>query len=374
MFTGKSSLKEHWDAVSGLPNKKHPLHKELVIYLKKKLLVAEAEVLELEKNDQHFTADNIKQALRRGKGRNNVFDFFDNIIDGYKKSGEIGNMTSFKSCKNALLKFLDGNRNLDFRDITPSFLTRYEQYHRGRGMMDSTIHFYIKNIKNLFVYAMKEKIVKADNDTFLLYDLSKFRIEPNHRAIGKDNIEAIFNYKAEELTNQSHALNFFKFSYYTWGMNMVDIAKLKWKNIENGRIVYIRSKNKRRHNISILPPVQAILDYYNEGRVPYPEDYIFPILDDKIYKTPLQQKYRQQYATKYTNKEIKKIAKELGMNFNLTTYMARHTFATNLQLMKIETGKIQQMLGHSSETTTQGYLDGIKNDDLDQAAMVLIAW
>jgi len=155
---------------------------------------------------------------------------------------------------------------------------------------------------------------------------------------------------------------------------MVDIAKLKWENIENGRIVYYRSKNKRRHNVPILPPAQEILDYYKgTGERKKPEDYVFPILNDQVYNTPNKIANRVQYATKYTNREIKVIAKALEMPIDITTYMARHTFATNLQKMKIDTGKIQLMLGHRSETTTQGYLDGIKNEDLDQAAMALIA-
>jgi site-specific recombinase XerD len=81
---------------------------------------------------------------------------------------------------------------------------------------------------------------------------------------------------------------------------------------------------------------------------------------------------RSKYSIKYTNDALKQIAKKVGYEGKVTSYMARHTFATNLRNLDISTAKIQNMLGHSTEKTTQGYLDSFKNNELDNAAELLL--
>eukprot|EP01035_Chromulina_nebulosa_P044286 gene44286-59974_t len=97
IFTGKSSSKEHWDDEKGLPNKKHPLYKELVIYLKKKSLDAEAQILQLERDETFYTADNIAETLTKAKGSTNFFDFMDKVIADFDAAGRIGSKNSYVS-------------------------------------------------------------------------------------------------------------------------------------------------------------------------------------------------------------------------------------------------------------------------------------
>lgn len=373
MFTGKSATKEQWDEKTGLPNKKHPLHKELVILLKKKLLDAETEIIQYEKEDVYFSAETVKENLRRSKATKNFFTYIDNMIKDLEEIGQIGNRNRLISCRNAVLRFTKGNRSLDFRDITPSFLLRFEQHLRVLGLVDATICSYIGGISSVFNHGIANTpLIKEDMNPFKVYDLGKFKYEPNHRALEKSTIDKLFRYEPEEGSLDFHALNYFKFSYYCWGINMKDVALLKWKNIHNNRIYYVRSKTKKIFNIPILPPIQKILEYYRSTTNAFPEDYIFPILDDKIYTTPVRQVHRIKSRTKDTNTRLRKMAREIGITDHITTYMSRHSFASNLRDMDIPAAKIQQMMGHQSETTTQTYLNAIKSSELDEAVMRLL--
>ncbi|MGV3597138.1 MAG: tyrosine-type recombinase/integrase [Bacteroidota bacterium] len=367
IFTGKSSSKEHWDEEKGLPNKKHPLYKELVIYLKKKSLDAEAQILQLERDDTFYTADNIAETLTKTKGSTNFFDFMDKVIAELDAAGRIGSKNSYVSVMKSLLSFTKQNRNLDFKAVTTAFILKYEHYLRSKGLAESTMKFYITPILTLY------HLAKKDTAPIKEYDFTKFRLRPKHRAIEKAKMETLFKYPTVEGTAQYHALNYFTFSYYCWGINMVDIAKLQWKNIQDDRLFYIRTKSKKGYSIPLLAPAKRILDLYKpEGATTDPEAYIFPILDPKKYNTPQKVTSRIKNATRSTNDALKVIAQKSGIHINLTTYVARHSFATNLRDMEISASKIQKMMGHSTERTTQGYLDSFKNNELDDAAMKLV--
>lgn len=373
IFTGKSSDKEHWDEAKGLPNKKHPLYKELTIFLKKKLLDAETEILQLEKDDTYFTADSIAQTFTKTKASINFFDFVDKVIAELDEAGRIGSKNSYISFKNSLLGFTKKSRNLDFKAVNTAFILKYEHYLRSKKLAESTMKFYITPFLTLYHLAIEKRLIKNDITPVKDYDFSKFKLRSNHRAIEKSKIEQLFNYKTETGSTQFHALNYFTFSYYCWGINMVDIAKLQWKNIQDGRLFYVRTKSKKAYSIPLLAPAKQILEHYKpkKGKTD-PEAYIFPILDPEKYDTPQKVVSRIKNVTRSTNDALKIIAKKSGIHINITTYVARHSFATNLRDMEISASKIQQMLGHSTERTTQGYLDKFKNNELDDAAMKLV--
>ena len=372
IFTGKSATPAQWDSVKELPNKKHPLQKELVIFLKQKLRNAEAELMKLEGDDKHFTADNIKDTLKRPKNNKNYFVYCQQHMDNLYAQGKINTMTNYKSAHDALLKYTKGDKNLLFADITTQYLNKYELHLRNRGIADAGIYCYLAPIRSLFNKAINDEIIKEEQSPFRKSALSHLKRHPNHRAIDRQQLDKLFTYKAEEGTFLFHALNYFKFSYYCWGINMVDIVQLKWKSVQGKRLVYLRSKTQKPFNLLITAPLEEILSYYRPETYPNPENYIFPILDDKIFNTPTRKNNRKRRVMGRMNRELTKLARELEVSDKITTYMARHSFATNLRDMDVPAYKIQHMMGHFTETMTQTYLDNIKNDTLDDVSLLLV--
>jgi integrase len=153
-------------------------------------------------------------------------------------------------------------------------------------------------------------------------------------------------------------------------MNFTDIARLSWKkNIQGEHIVYSRTKTRhtKSFRIPIIEPLKEILGVCKEYS---PKGYVFPILDASI-KDPLKQYSRIKTVTRETNKVLKEIGKTLEIETPLTTYVARHTFASVLKLMGTTSPIIKEMLGHTKEETTEIYLKNFGNDTLDKVSQLL---
>lgn len=371
---GYSSRSEHWNFSKNLPNKKHPLYSDLSIFLQSKIIELESEKITLEKNKESYTSDVILNFAQPKSNNQKVQEYINSIIEELVNNGKIGNSIAYADCRRALSRFL-GNEftNLTFPTIDVSFLRKLEGYLLGTGLKESSVSVYMRTLRAVFNRAIQDKLVKKDLYPFDDYKISKLNVQPHHRALDKSKLKLILKLKLDATDTRFHSHNYFVFSYYCWGINLIDIGLLKWKNIQNNRLVYIRSKTGKLYNIPILEPAQHIVDFYkNYQQHVGADDYVFPILNKEVHITPLQIKYRTQKINKRTNKDLQAIANQLGIEEKITTYVARHSFATNLRDLDVSTSKIQHMMGHASERTTQGYLDSFKNNELDEAAKLLL--
>lgn len=121
--------------------------------------------------------------------------------------------------------------------------------------------------------------------------------------------------------------------------------------------------------IQIIIPLQdeakEIITLFSVGST-NKSDYIFPIFSD-YHKSEVQKANRLHKVLAKVNKILKQIGKELGLPIKLTTYVARHSFATVLKRAGVSTSIISESLGHSSEKITQTYLDSFEKSQMDEA-------
>ena len=120
-----------------------------------------------------------------------------------------------------------------------------------------------------------------------------------------------------------------------------------------------------------MPQTQSIVSKYitaNKSGA----DYIFPILDRAIHKTEIQIANRLNKVLRHINRELKNWGKTLGLPTKLTTYVARHTFATVLKRSGVNIAIISELLGHSDLSTTQIYLDSFDNEQIAEAMKNLV--
>ena len=162
----------------------------------------------------------------------------------------------------------------------------------------------------------------------------------------------------------------FSFSYYCGGISLVDVANLTPSNIIDGRLIYERQKTHGIINLVMLDAPKAIIAKYAE----YCEKagYLFPILDNRVHITPMQKFNRVRKLCHQLNKELHKLADELGIKEDVTTYVARHSFATVLKKSGVNIGIISQALGHQDIKTTQIYLSKFDNEQVDSAMQNLL--
>ncbi len=371
IYTKLYCKEEFWDFKNEMPNKKHPNHFELRVFITNLKADAEKSVLNLEGKEQGYSGNQLKKEIKGSTKKTTVFEFMDNIICDLKASNKIGNAYAYSDCKRALSKFRN-EADLSFNDIDLNFLNRYEKDFLKRGVNSNSISFYMRTLRAVFNQAIADGCCKKENYPFEEYKISKLDTTTVKRSLTRQQMDKIVSLEVIEGTRIYDAKNYFLFSYFTRGMNFIDMAKLKWSDIEGNRLNYIRSKTGKPFNMEIMLPVMNILEYYRPFTASKKSNYIFPILNKEVHIKPAQILDRVKKVNKSVNKELKEIAKKANVEFNLTTYVARHSYATIMKRIGASTSIISESLGHDSEKTTQIYLDSFENKELDEANRALL--
>jgi len=383
--TGLYALEEDWDEKDNLFRTKYrraeeqykiPIHDDYNKILRKKLAEAESVVSRLTLSDKLISSEQVKDEILKSKklGKDSVLKYIDYIVEELKKQGKVGTSTCYKDLKRSLkafLKILD-KEDITFIEITPEFLKTYEADFRTRDVKDTGISFYFRSLRAVLNKAIAEGYCKREMYPFDKYKISKFDTHTSKRAIAKKDIEAIKKLKLEVGSSLFHSRNIFLFSYYNRGINFSDIAMLTWENIRNNRLIYTRLKTGKPYNIQMLEPTLEILEYYKTHNYKGDDGYIFPILDKDRHGTTVKIKNRIHKILGETNEDLKKIGSKAKLDIPLTTYVARHTYATVMKRSGVSTSVISEALGHDSERTTQIYLDSFENDVLDEASKAIL--
>jgi integrase len=187
----------------------------------------------------------------------------------------------------------------------------------------------------------------------------------NKRALTLSDVEKIFNYHAED-ERVEKAKDFWLFCYLANGMNTKDMLYLKYTNINGEYLTFERAKTERssRANpilitVYISPQLQEIISKWgNQDKSP--GNYLFPIMRDglnMLEKFDLGNHFRS-----FINSGMKKVAKQLNLERNVTTIVSRNTFSTVLKRSGVSTEFIQESLGHSNILTTENYLGSFENE------------
>ena len=184
-------------------------------------------------------------------------------------------------------------------------------------------------------------------------------------------IELIFNYAATKGSVKDMAKDFWIFIYFTNGLNVKDLCLLKYENIKDGTIEFIRAKTKRqkkekRIQAALQPETIAIIKKWGNAKK---DGFVFPILDGR--ETPTRERQLIQQLTHVINDNMKAIAADLEITNPVGTYVARHSFATVLKRSGASMEMISEMLGHSSLNTTKSYLASFETEAKIKAASAL---
>jgi integrase len=386
-----------WDLEKNEPKKKHPNKQLLDIVIKQKRIDAEKLLLSLDEKKSYYSLNEVQKKIKKKQGSMGVFPFIEKIIKDLKAANRLGNATVYSDLKNSLMSFTK-KQDLCFSDISVSFLMKYEQYYReknvvklvkvrtevknsknirkvykteekgeiSRRVKESSMSYYMRTLRSVYNKAITEGEVDRDTYPFRDYKISKFNLETVKRAISREDLREIEKYRFHPESDVFDSVNYFLFSFYCSGINFTDIAQLTWQNVINGRLIYKRAKTGKQYNLGILKPAQDILDHYSTISLGE-NDYIFPILYSKIHKTEETIRNRIHKVLYQTNEDLKFVSAKAKLSIELTTYVARHSYATILKKSGISTSIISEALGHKSEKTTQIYLDSFENNVLDEA-------
>ncbi len=362
---GISTKSEFWDFEKNEPKRNCPNKEEIQSIILERKREYQAQILEYKVANREFTSVTLVEKVRSPVKAKTVKAVFDLYIERLMEANRLRYAQMYKTTLNSLVKF-NGHMDIHFSDIDVAWLKRYEAFMKGENLAMNTLETRFVRLRTIFNLAIEEKIVKAEYYPFKAFKVSKLKQKTAKRSIPKSGILEVLNYKGKT-DYERLAIDLFSFSYLTAGINFVDIANLKAENIEDNRVVYFRKKTKKLIKVPLQPKALELIHRYSDSDNPY----LFPILSP-FHITEQQKANRIHKVISKVNENLKRIGKELDLSLSLTTYVARHSFATVLKRSGVSTSIISESLGHSSERVTQFYLDSFDNEQMNEAMKNLL--
>lgn len=355
----------HWDFKKNQPKPKCPNYEALLILINEKISEFQRIILDKKVNNAEFTATTLLQATDTPQSKHpvSVGEGFLNYIQALKDEKRLRYAGMFEVSYSSFIKF---NKHLDipFSDIDVAWLKKYEQWMKSNDYAVNTIGTRLRHLRAVFNKAIEAKQTTAY--PFSSYKLSKVNQQTVKRAMAKQDIQKIINYKGQS-DMESLAIDLFTFSYFTAGINFIDMAMLEQSNIVDGQLIYYRKKTKKQIIIPLQDKAVEIIRKYSNDHSPY----LFPIFSP-FHKTGIQIANRLHKVLAKVNKHLREIGEKLELPIPLTTYVARHSYATVLKRAGVSTSIISESLGHSSEKITQVYLDSFDKEQIDDAMKNLL--
>jgi integrase/recombinase XerD len=311
------------------------------------------------------------KATRSKFSMEQVHPFFEQHILKLRTQERIKTAESYQSALNSIAQF---RRYLKFQDITPDLLTAYEVWMLSQKKSKTTVGIYLRSLRTIYNMAMQKGVVSFTQYPFKRYTIPAPR--KSKRAFKEEQIKILFN---AQMVDETHAkaLDVWRFSFLCNGINLKDIALLKWDNVRGDYLEFFRKKTENTKRENVLP-IRAHLNRHalqiikKWGNPPGNSDsYLFPILEPGLSVREIENRIAN--FTRVTNKYLKRIGEELGIPTKLTTYTARHSFATKLKNSeKVSLSFIMESLGHSSIKTTMDYLAGFEDESIKKNHEVLM--
>ncbi len=293
-----------------------------------------------------------------------TFEYYTNqLINELKTANRYGSAGAYEAALSFVIRNND-NKDLYFQNINYKFLKNLEMAHLAKGNTLNSLAVYMRTIRAIYNRAINENIAKRDWYPFAQYKIKKTKTQK--RAISKTDVQQIENYKPKNRSHEFNARNYFMFSFYMVGLNFTDMAYLKKSNIINERLEYTRKKTKKFYSLALFDKPNQILKYYLKGKKA--NDYIFPII---LRESIEEQRKDIKNKLKTYNKYIRLIASDLEIEGNITSYVARHSWASIGKFLNVPVQVISEGLGHDSIQTTQIYLESFEANVIDDATKLI---
>lgn len=312
-------------------------------------------ILRLERTGGNYTAEDVVNRYLTPSNTGGFMSFARNIIWQLKQIGKLRTAERYTTVINSFERFL-GENDVHLDDFDSNLMVRYENFLKSSGVCPNTSSFYMRGIRAIYNRAVEKELTLQRSPFKHVYTGIDKTVK---RAVPLKIIRQIRDLDLTIFPATDFARDIFMFSFYTRGMSFIDIAYLKKKNLQNGILSYRRQKTGQLLFIKWERPMQEIIDKYDTSDTPY----LLPIIKD------MNADERRQYknAAHLVNDKLRKLGEKLGLAIPLTTYVARHAWASIAKSKNVPLGTISEAMGHDSEKTTRIYLASLDTSAVDKA-------
>lgn len=256
-----------------------------------------------------------------------------------------------------VLTFDSHAESLSFEMVSKDWLSRFEAWlgsEAGGCPSVNARSIHLRNVRAVFNDAI-------DNGVTAWYPFRTFKVKTEatkKRAVAVEVLRSLFSYP---VTWQEQYVDAFKLSFCLIGINLVDLLALNADQLVDGRLSYRRSKTGRLYDIKVEPEAAALIEKYH-GHLGWLLSWGE---NRKHYTTFTYQMCRGLKSIGSTVKEWR--TDELGVYREvevfrpafpmLSSYVARHSWATIAASLDVPKDVIAHALGHGGSSVTDIYID-----------------
>ena len=305
------------------------------------------------------SSTNEKSACSRN-GEETLFTFMTNVIDRLIQLNQFGTAHNYKAAFQSFRKFRNGI-NLKLEHLDSVLIEDYQTFLKISGLTPNSISFYLRILRAVYNRAVERGFTKDQHPFKSVFTgMEKTR----KRAIRITELKQIKSLDLRDNPSLNFARDIFLFLFYCRGMSFIDAAYLKKSDIRNGVLTYRRHKTGQRIDVKIIHQIGDFIERYSSSST----GLLLPII------TQPDNNERRQYesALRKINRNLKIIGEKASLSIPLTTYVARHSWATLASTKGIPINIISDALGHESIATTQIYLASIDSSIIDQANEIVL--
>lgn len=328
---------------------------EINEYIRSTLYELKMVVSFLEEQENDFSVSDILNLYRSNRDNSFFFIYMRKLMIELKEEGRVGTANAYQSTLNRIIKFVGEDEMLCFDEITVKWLNSFIGWLQREKLAQNTINFYCRILRAVYNRACNEGVNGVSCES-PFKKVTFNSVKTTKRAIDGITIKKIVNAKIDNNKRLELTRDVFLFSFYTRGMSFVDMAYLKYINIDGDMINYSRSKTGQPLKVRIVPPLRTIIEKYKND-----SEYVLPIL--KSRSRSLYNQYR--CGLRKFNNQLKQLSLELKLQLPLTSYVARHSWATLARKSGAPVSIISESLGHSSEKITYTYLAALDQSVVD---------
>lgn len=302
---------------------------------------------------KHRSQETIKQKNVRKKPVQLTLNMF---LPMASTSVSTSTLENYKTAIRSFIRFNNGEDIL-LSAINADIIKQYEQWLRKCGVCPNTSSCYMRSLRAIYNKAVAKRKIPNRNPFNAIFSGNEKTFK---RSIGVNDIRKMQNLSLPDGSIQAMSRDFFLFSFYAMGMPFVDMAYIKKSQIKDGVLTYYRHKTGKQVRIKLEKCMSDIISKYENKHT----DYIFPI----ICRTNKQVAERSYDSTlNYYNRTLKTLSQKAGINRRLTSYVARHSWASIAYRKNIGLSIISKALGHTNTQITLIYINEINDAQLTKA-------
>ncbi len=365
LFTDYHVFQTEWDESRSMVTTTHDIERKSFILPIRERIRWDVERLnkmirKLETEGLVYTADYIINEFYHQVNEYSLFNYMENHIIKLKQKCKIRTAETYISTLNSFKKFRK-DEDLMLDCLNSEIMEEYEAWLRQRGVAPNTISFYTRILRAAYNRAVEDEIIENRNPFRHVYTGIDKTVK---RALPLSAIKKIKSLDLSLIPELDFARDMFMMSFMLRGMSFIDMAYLRKTDLANGYVTYRRRKTGQQLIIEWTKEMQVLLDKYPENN----SDYLLPIIRNKGVND--RSTYRN--VGYNINHNLKRVAEKAGINFSLTLYVARHSWASIAKSKGIPVSVISEGMGHDSEATTQIYLASLDTSVVDKANSIIL--